>query len=556
EYWTIDTKLREKVKSPMFDAELITIDGEKLAVNNEKVATEICDDLEKQTFVVKEVKKRQRQRKALPPFITSSLQQDASRKLGFTSRKTMMLAQQLYEGLELGRKGPVGLITYMRTDSTRVSDLAQQEVRDYVNAEFSAEYLPEKPPVYSTKKSQDAHEAIRPTSIIYTPDSIEKYLSKDQYKLYRLIWERFVASQMAPAIYDTLTIQISAGKYGLKATGSQLKFPGFRAVYIESKEQDKDVTLPELAIDQVIKLQKVLPKQHFTEPPPRYNEASLVKTLEEKGIGRPSTYSPIIETILGRGYVVRVDKKFEPTELGFVVVDMLKEYFETIVDAEFTAGLENQLDEIAEGKIDKNQLLEEFYEPFAKTLEHAEEAIGHVELPEEISDIPCEHCGRMMVVKQGRYGKFLACPGFPECRNTKPLLKDTGVICTKCGGAIVERRSKRGKHFYGCKNYPECDFVSWDMPLKENCEVCGAFMLKHNYKNGRFITYCSNEECTSRIDHPINKELEKNKKKTQEQAEKKENADVALDNSKKSGKTKTTQKKSTKKTSRKKAEEK
>lgn len=556
EYWTIDTKLREKVKSPMFDAELITIGGEKLAVNNEKVATEICDDLEKQTFVVKEVKKRQRQRKALPPFITSSLQQDASRKLGFTSRKTMMLAQQLYEGLELGRKGPVGLITYMRTDSTRVSDLAQQEVRDYVNAEFSAEYLPEKPPVYSTKKSQDAHEAIRPTSIIYTPDSIEKYLSKDQYKLYRLIWERFVASQMAPAIYDTLTIQISAGKYGLKATGSQLKFPGFRAVYIESKEQDKDVTLPELAIDQVIKLQKVLPKQHFTEPPPRYNEASLVKTLEEKGIGRPSTYSPIIETILGRGYVVRVDKKFEPTELGFVVVDMLKEYFETIVDAEFTAGLENQLDEIAEGKIDKNQLLEEFYEPFAKTLEHAEEAIGHVELPEEISDIPCEHCGRMMVVKQGRYGKFLACPGFPECRNTKPLLKDTGVICTKCGGAIVERRSKRGKHFYGCKNYPECDFVSWDMPLKENCEVCGAFMLKHNYKNGRFITYCSNEECTSRIDHPINKELEKNKKKTQEQAEKKENADVALDNSKKSGKTKTTQKKSTKKTSRKKAEEK
>lgn len=252
--------------------------------------------------------------------------------------------------------------------------------------------------------------------------------------MYRLIWERFVASQMAPAIYDTLTIQISAGKYGLKATGSQLKFPGFRAVYIESKEQDKDVTLPELAIDQVIKLQKVLPKQHFTEPPPRYNEASLVKTLEEKGIGRPSTYSPIIETILGRGYVVRVDKKFEPTELGFVVVDMLKEYFETIVDAEFTAGLENQLDEIAEGKIDKNQLLEEFYEPFAKTLEHAEEAIGHVELPEEISDIPCEHCGRMMVVKQGRYGKFLACPGFPECRNTKPLLKDTGAICTKCGG--------------------------------------------------------------------------------------------------------------------------
>lgn len=554
EYWTIDTKLREKPKSAMFDAELATIDGVKLSVDNETVANEICSDLEKQSFVVKDVKKRQRQRKALPPFITSSLQQDASRKLGFTSRKTMMLAQQLYEGLELGRKGPVGLITYMRTDSTRVSELAQQEVRDFVHAEFGGEYLPEKPPVYSTKKSQDAHEAIRPTSVLHTPDSVEKYLSKDQYKIYRLIWERFTASQMAPAVYDTLTIQIEAGKYGLKATGSQLKFAGFRAVYIESKDQDKDVALPELAIDQEIKLQKILPKQHFTEPPPRYNEASLVKTLEEKGIGRPSTYSPIIETILGRGYVVRVEKKFEPTELGFVVIDMLKEYFKSIVDAEFSASLENQLDEIAEGKIDKNQLLSEFYEPFAKTLEHAEEAIGHVELPVEVSDIPCEHCGKLMVVKQGRYGKFLACPGFPDCRNTKPLLKDTGVTCAKCGGSIVERKSKRGKHFYGCKNYPECDFVSWDMPLKENCAVCGSFMLKHNYKNGRFITYCSNEGCESRVDHPINKELEKSKKKLQEKSEVKENEATIKVESKKTTKkaTKKPAAKATKKTTRKK----
>lgn len=522
EYWSVGLKLREKPKSAMFDAELITIDGNKLSIGTEEEAEKIKEDLEKQSFIVSDVKKRQRQRKAAPPFITSSLQQDASRKLGFTSRKTMMLSQQLYEGLELGKKGPVGLITYMRTDSTRVSEIAQQEARDYVTEKFDNRYLPEKPPVYSTKKSQDAHEAIRPTSVLLTPDSIATSLSKDQLKLYTLIWERFVASQMSAAIYDTLTIAIQAGKYGVKATGSQLNFAGFTAIYIEGKdkkENEKDVSLPELTTLQVVNLQKVLPKQHFTEPPPRYNEASLVKILEEKGIGRPSTYSPIIETILGRGYVVRVEKNFEPTELGFVVVDMLKEYFEDIVDAEFSASLENKLDEIAEGKIEKNELLKEFYEPFAKTLEHAEEEIGHVELPVEISDVPCEHCGKMMVVKQGRYGKFLACPGFPDCRNTKALLKDTGALCVKCGGNIVERRTKRGKSFYGCKNYPECDFVTWDMPMKETCQICGAAMLKHNYKNGRFVLYCSNEACETRKDNPINKELDKLKKKAETKAE-------------------------------------
>lgn len=525
EYWTIGVKLREKPRSAMFDAELLTVDGEKISIGVEEQANAISGDLREQSFVVQDVKKRQRQRKASPPFITSSLQQDASRKLGFTSRKTMMLAQQLYEGLELGKKGPVGLITYMRTDSTRIAEIAQGEAADYIVAKFGKEYLPTKPPVYSSKKSQDAHEAVRPTSMDLAPDVIEKYLSKDQLKLYTLIWERFIASQMAPAVYDTLTISIQAGKYGLKATGSQLKFAGFTAIYTEgkdSKEKEKDVMLPELEVGQEVKLQKVLPKQHFTEPPPRYNEASLVKVLEEKGIGRPSTYSPIIETILARGYVVRVEKKFEPTELGFVVVDMLEEYFKKIVDAEFTASLENQLDEIAEGKVSKNQLLKAFYDPFAETLDYAEEAIGHVELPVEVSDIACEHCGRMMVVKQGRYGKFLACPGFPDCRNTKPLLKETGVNCSRCGGSVVERRTKRGKTFYGCKNYPDCDFVTWDMPQKENCEACGAFMLKHHYKNGRFVLYCSNDDCQSRIDNPINKELEKNKKKAEAKAAAKE----------------------------------
>lgn len=518
EYWSIGVKLREKPKSAMFDADLLTIDGEKLAIGTEESAEAVRADLETQSFIVKDVKKRQRHRKAAAPFITSSLQQDASRKLGYTSRKTMMLAQQLYEGLELGKKGPIGLITYMRTDSTRISEIAQQEAIDYVSGRFGKEYLPDKPPVYSTKKSQDAHEAIRPTSVMLSPDGVERYLSKDQMKLYTLIWERFVASQMAPAVYDTLTIAIQAGKYGLRATGSQLKFAGFTAVYIEgndTKEKEKDVMLPELESGQEVNLQKILPKQHFTEPPPRYNEASLVKVLEEKGIGRPSTYSPIIETILARGYVVRTEKKFEPTELGFVVVAMLEEYFKKIVDAEFTADLENQLDEIAEGKVSKNKLLQTFYDPFAETLNYAEEAIGHVELPVEVSDVPCEHCERLMVVKQGRYGKFLACPGFPECRNTKPLLKETGAICGKCGGSIVERRTKRGKVFFGCKNYPDCDFVTWDAPQKENCPVCSAFMLKHHYKNGRFVLYCSNDACETRIDNPINKELEKSKKKAE-----------------------------------------
>lgn len=517
EYWSVGLKLR-KAKSAVFDAELTMVDDKKLSVDNEKDAAALVEDLAKQSFIVGEVKKRQRQRKASAPFTTSSMQQDAARKLGFTSRKTMMLAQQLYEGIELGHKGPVGLITYMRTDSTRISEIAQNEARSYIEEAFGKDYMPEKSPIYAVgKKSQDAHEAIRPTSVAFTPDNLEKHLSKDQMKLYRLIWQRFIASQMMPAVYDTLSVTIGAGKrYLCKANGSQMRFAGFTAVYIgvETKKE-KDVILPEILEKDVLVLQKTLPQQHFTEPPPRYNEASLVKILEEKEIGRPSTYAPIIETILARGYVVRAEKHFQPTELGFVVVDMLEKYFKDIVDAKFTAGLENELDEIAEGKVEKNELLKKFYDPFAKTLEHAEEEIGHVELPVEVSDVQCELCGKMMVVKQGRYGKFLACPGFPDCRNTKPLLKDTGVKCPKCGGSIVERKTKRGRNFYGCKNYPECDYVTWDTPLKEICEKCSSFMLKHHYKNGRGILYCSNEACESRIDHPINQELEKIREKSE-----------------------------------------
>lgn len=522
EYWTVGCKLRRQ-KSALFEAELALVDGKKLAVHeeggknfvlhDEQAAKALTEDLGTQPFSVAAVKKSQRKRRPAAPFTTSSLQQDAARKLGFTSRKTMMLAQQLYEGIELGKRGPTGLITYMRTDSTRISELAQAEAKAYLEEALGADYVPAKPNVYASgKKAQDAHEAIRPTSIHNTPDELESFLSKDQWKLYKLIWQRFAASQMTPAVYDTMSVTIAAGeRYQLKASGSRLVFAGFTAVYAgaDATKKEKDVVLPELAAGDALDLDRLLPQQHFTEPPPRYNDASLVKTLEEKEIGRPSTYAPIIETIQARGYVQRVDKHFQPTELGFLVLDMLEEYFKDIVDVKFTANLENELDEIAEGKCEKNELLSEFYTPFEQTLEKADEAIGHVELPVEVSDVRCEKCGRLMVVKQGRFGKFLACPGFPECRNTKPLLVDTGVKCPKCGGSIVERKTRRGRKFYGCKNYPECDYTTWDTPLKDTCPVCGSFMLKHQYKNGRALVYCSNDDCKSRVGSPINEELEK-----------------------------------------------
>lgn len=541
EYWSVGVKLR-KGRSAMFQAELTQVDGRKLGVNeeggkkfalhSEKETTALVEDLSQQDFVVAGVKRSERKRKPSAPFTTSSLQQDAARKLGFTSRKTMMLAQQLYEGIELGRHGATGLITYMRTDSTRISELAQQEAKEFLTESFGESYVPAKPNIYVTgKKAQDAHEAIRPTSLQHTPESLEKYLNKDQLRLYTLVWQRFAASQMTPAVYDTMSVIIGAGsRYQLRAAGSQLKFAGFTKVYAgaDATKKEKDVLLPDLAEQDELNLAKTLPQQHFTEPPPRYNDASLVKTLEEKEIGRPSTYAPIIETIQARGYVQRIDKHFQPTELGFVVVDMLETYFKDIVDVKFTANLENELDEIAEGKVGKNQLLREFYGPFEETLEEADKAIGHVELPVEVSNVKCELCGRMMVVKQGRFGKFLACPGFPECRNTKPLLRDTGVKCPKCGGSIVERRTRRGRVFYGCENYPDCDYTTWDTPQKETCEKCGSFLLKHHFKNGRGMLYCSNDACETRIDHPINKELEKMRQRA-EAKKKREEEKAAAD---------------------------
>ena len=528
EYWTVKAKVKKDKSS--FIAELTHIRGEKASLHSEEETTKVTDDLAAQEFKIKEVKQSERRKKPAAPFTTSSLQQDAARKLGFTSGRTMMIAQQLYEGVVLGRQGATGLITYMRTDSTRLSNLAIEEARGYIGEEYGQDYVPAKPNIYAGgKKAQDAHEAIRPTSILRLPSEVEPYLNRDQQRLYTLIWQRFAACQMTAAVYDTVSAQIEAGDYQLRAHGSKIKFKGYTVVYAgaESSKKEKDTILPELSAGDMLSLTALDPEQHFTEPPPRYNDASLVKALEDMEIGRPSTYAPIIETIQKRGYVERREKQFRPTELGFIVTDMLGEYFKDIVDAKFTANLEGELDEVADGSLNKNELLQKFYTPFDETLKKAEEIIGTVDLPEEITDIPCDKCGRMMVVKQGRFGKFLACPGFPECRNAKPLLRDTGVQCPKCGGKIVERKSRRGRAFYGCDRYPDCDYTTWDEPQQETCKVCGSFMQKHRYRTGRTILYCSNEQCESRIGSPIEKELARQKERANAKTNK--DADVSAD---------------------------
>ena len=528
EYWTVKAKVKKDKSS--FIAELTHIRGEKASLHSEEETTKVTDDLAAQEFKIKEVKQSERRKKPAAPFTTSSLQQDAARKLGFTSGRTMMIAQQLYEGVVLGRQGATGLITYMRTDSTRLSNLAIEEARGYIGEEYGQDYVPAKPNIYAGgKKAQDAHEAIRPTSILRLPSEVEPYLNRDQQRLYTLIWQRFAACQMTAAVYDTVSAQIEAGDYQLRAHGSKIKFKGYTVVYAgaESSKKEKDTILPELSAGDMLSLTALDPEQHFTEPPPRYNDASLVKALEDMEIGRPSTYAPIIETIQKRGYVERREKQFRPTELGFIVTDMLGEYFKDIVDAKFTANLEGELDEVAAGSLNKNELLQKFYTPFDETLKKAEEIIGTVDLPEEITDIPCDKCGRMMVVKQGRFGKFLACPGFPECRNAKPLLRDTGVQCPKCGGKIVERKSRRGRAFYGCGRYPDCDYTTWDEPQQETCKVCGSFMQKHRYRTGRTILYCSNEQCESRIGSPIEKELARQKERANAKTNK--DADVSAD---------------------------
>ncbi len=489
EYWTVDANLLQNKKK--FTAKYYGKNGKKFVPSTKEEADAIINDLEGATFTIKEVKTGKREKSPAPPFTTSTLQQEAGRKLGFTTQKTMSVAQQLYEGVKVGSEGVVGLITYMRTDSLRISEDAQALARNILKDTYGAEYITKTPRKYKTKKNaQDAHEAIRPTMAELTPAKVKDDLSNDQYKLYKLIWERFMASQMSDAVYDTVSASIDAEKHTFKATGSTLKFAGFTILYVEGTdgEKEKESSLPELKVGDTPSLKELIPEQHFTLPPSRFTEASLVKTLEEKGIGRPSTYSPTIATIIARGYCVRNKKLLVPTELGMIVTDLMKEHFVDIVDEKFTANMEDQLDEIEIGNIEWNKVIADFYPKFSEDLKKAEEKIGEIELKDEVSDVVCEKCGRLMVYKHGRFGKFLACPGYPQCRNAKAIVKETGVQCPKCGGNVIEKKSKRGKLFFGCDNYPQCDFTSWDKPLNEKCDKCGSMMYQ---KIGRFSKkYC------------------------------------------------------------------
>lgn len=499
EYWTITAHLSRNQQA--FEAEYYgPVAGQRAELIDEGAAEAAVAATGAGPFVVTAVRKRERRRNPAKPFTTSSLQQEASRKLGFTVRRTMAVAQQLYEGLDLGELGHMGLVTYIRTDSTRIAAEAAEQAAAYITEHFGADHLPEGPakPSAARPGEQGAHEAIRPTQVHLHPDQVKGFLSADQAKLYRLIWERFVASQMAPAVFDTVSVDLTAGESLFRARGSTLKFAGFMAVYTEGRddeEADEVGYLPELNEGDLVELSRLEPKQHFTQPPPRYTEAMLVKALEERGIGRPSTYAPIIETIQARGYVVKEEKRFVPTEVGNRVVEILKEYFPEIIDIDFTAKLEAQLDQIAEGAQGWRDLLQEFYPPFEATLKHAEEAIGGFELEDEVSDQPCEKCGRLMVIKYGRYGKFLACPGFPDCRFTKPIVEEVGVTCPKCKAhPVVERKSRKGRRFYGCAGYPECDFVSWQRPVPTPCPECGGYMVEKRTRGG-VQHVCANEAC-------------------------------------------------------------
>lgn len=495
EYWSLTAVLEDPKSKKKFEAKFYGTKKEKIEITSKNQIDDILKNLNNAKYIVSSIKPGEKRRHPAPPFITSTLQQEASRKLNFGTSKTMMVAQQLYEGLDINGHGTIGLITYMRTDSTRIATEAQEEAKRIIQEKYGKEFYPDTPNVYKSKKgSQDAHEAIRPSYISITPDEIKDSLTNEQYKLYKLIWERFMASQMASALYNTLSVDIDANDYLFKANGSQIKFPGFMTLYIESTENDskeeKDILLPNLEENKVLREKEMLPEQHFTEPPSRYSEAGLVKTLEEKGIGRPSTYAPTISTIIARGYVEREKKVLYPTELGSIVTHLLGDYFSDIMNVSFTASMESDLDSVEDGEERWKNVIRQFYAPFEERLKVAEEKIGKVELTYEESDVPCEKCGRMMVIKQGKYGKFLACPGFPECRNAKPIVVETKHICPICHGKILIKKTKRGKKYYACENSQACKFMIWEEPADENCPNCGNFM----YKKGKKLI-CSNQDC-------------------------------------------------------------
>ena len=467
EYWNIYADLEEPESKKEFEARFFGKDNKKLELHSKEEVDKILEEIKKAKYIVKEIKKGEKKRNPAPPFTTSTMQQEASRKLGFTLKKTMSVAQTLYEGVKVQDKGTVGLITYMRTDSTRISEEARAAIKEQIINSYGEEFYENR--YYKAKKdSQDAHEAIRPTYADLKPEKIKDSLTKDQYKLYKLIYNRFMASQMTAAIYNTISATIDANGYTFKANGQTIKFKGFMTIYVEgtdSEEKEEEGMLPELKENQVVDLKKINPKQSFTEPPARYTEASLVKALEEKGIGRPSTYSPTITTILERRYIEKEQKQLVPTELGKIVNKLLTENFKDIINVEFTAKIENEFDEIADGKEEWKQMIREFYGPFEKELEKVEKELEHVELVDEVSDVKCEKCGRMMVYKYGRFGKFLACPGYPECKNTKAIVETIEVPCPKCKGTIQVRKTKRGRKYYICENNPKsCDYISWNKP--------------------------------------------------------------------------------------------
>lgn len=498
EYWSITGQFEHE--SVTFPATFYGIGKEKMKLKNKEEVDEVLSKIKGDKFTVKKIVKRERKRNPAPPFITSSLQQEAARKLNFRARKTMMVAQQLYEGIDLGG-GAVGLITYMRTDSTRISETAREEAVKFITEKYGKEYVTETKTNDKKKDNvQDAHEAIRPTSVLRTPESVKKFLTKDQWKLYKLIWERFVASQMAPAVMDTMTVDLENNSVIFRATGSKVKFQGFMKVYVEGtddKKETKDVILPQLIENEQIQYKEIKPKQHFTQPPPRYTEARLVKTLEELGIGRPSTYAPTLDTIQKRGYVALENRRFVPTELGEIVIELMSEFFPEIIDVEFTAKMEKDLDEIEEGKVHWVRVIDNFYKNFRVHLDRAEKEMEKVEIKDEYAGEDCEVCGNPMVIKLGRFGKFMACSNFPECRNTKPIVKEIGVQCPKCKeGQVVERKSKKNRLFFGCSRYPECDFVSWDKPIARPCPKCGELLVEKKIKKGVQVkcTKCDYEE--------------------------------------------------------------
>ncbi|MEH7222547.1 type I DNA topoisomerase [Bacillus sp. JJ1566] len=487
EYWSIKADFLKG--TDQFEGQFYGVNGKKVELTNESEVKDILSTVEGNSFTITSVTKKERKRNPAPPFITSSLQQEAARKLNFRAKKTMMLAQQLYEGIDLGKEGTVGLITYMRTDSTRISDTAIAEGSQYIEQTFGKQFLTDsKRKEKKGANTQDAHEGIRPTSVFREPNSVKQYLGRDQLRLYKLIWERFVASQMASAIMDTMSVDLKNGDVVFRATGSKVKFPGFMKVYVEGNDdnvEEKENMLPELKEGDQVFSKDIDPKQHFTQPPPRYTEARLVKTLEELGIGRPSTYAPTLDTIQKRGYVALDNKRFIPTELGEIVDELMLEFFPKILDVEFTAKMEQNLDEVEEGKTEWINIIDDFYKDFEKRLEIAEAEMKEVEIKDEPAGVDCENCGHPMVYKMGRYGKFMACSNFPDCRNTKPIVKEIGVPCPKCDkGNIVERKSKKKRIFYGCDQYPECDFLSWDKPLPRKCPKCENLLVEKKLKKG------------------------------------------------------------------------